>query len=174
MVKEVYANITNYRQALIDAGVKPITEAEHIGTAPCPAHPQGKYTEDKDGVEHWRLPCHKINEAGDVALINVGFWKDTLGRLGQAGSIYPDRLKGAYNSLKPVEAAEDTTSLGVRALAKASEIAAVWSAWLIDSKSDCVIVGCYQEVDGNIEKKVYAVRAVGETLEIKPYIEVVA
>jgi len=174
MTKETFKDVAEFRQALIGAGVKPITVAEHLGKAPCPQYPQGNYPDDKDGIERWRVPCHKINDAGDVAIIHVGYWKDPNGRLGPAGGIYPDREKGAYNKLVPIEVEEDTTSLGVRALAKAGEIAAVWSAWLIDNKPDCVIVGCYQNVEGKIEKKAYAVRAVGDALEIKPYIEVTA
>jgi len=171
MTKETFKDVAAFRQALIEAGVKPVTVAEHIGR-PADNH----FPDDRDGVEHWRLPCHKINDAGDVMIAKVGFWKDPNGRLGAPGGIYPDRTNdaGVYNKLVPVVVEEDTTSLGARALAKANKITAVWSAWLIDNKPDCVIVGCYQEVEGSIEKKAYAVRVVGKTLEIKPYIEVVA
>jgi len=167
MIKEIYANVEAFRQELIDSGVKPST-AEHMGRVS-----DNHFPDDYDGVEHWRIPCHKINDAGDVQIVKVGYWKDPNGHLGVAGGIYPDRTNdaGVYNKLVPIVVEEDTTSLGVRALAKASEIAAVWSAWLIDNKPDCVIVGCYQDIAGSIEKKAYAVRVVGKTLEIKPYIE---
>ena len=165
---ETFKDVAEFRQGLIDAGITPVTAAEHMGR-----EADQHFPDDRDGVEHWRIPCHKINDGGDVAVVKIGFWKDTTGRLGPAGNIYPDRTNdaGAYNKLKPVEVPEDTTSLLVRSLAMAKENAAVWSAWLIDAKADCVIVGCYQDVEGSIEKKAYAVREDGDALEIKPYIE---
>ena len=165
---DTFASIEDFRQAAIDAGVTPAT-AEHIGR-----ESDQHFPDDYDGVEHWRLPCHKVNDDGDVEVVKVGFWKDPLGRLGTAGTIYLDRVNGAANRVKPIVKEQDTTSLGARALVLASELTKVWSAWIIDSKPDCVIVGCYIESSESIVKASYAVREDGDSLEIKPYIEAAA
>lgn len=98
MEREVYKNMTGFRKALTDVGVILAAKPEHIGNPK-----ENHWPDDHDGIEHWHIKGEVFRSDGTPEPIWIGYWKDVLGHLGDApGSIYPDRVGGAMNKVKPV------------------------------------------------------------------------
>lgn len=73
--------------------------------------------DEKSGVKHVRAVLQKVNDDGSSVRRLVGYWQDTLGAMGDAGDVYPDRENGDFQKVEPptqpvqVTAAVDAVSV---------------------------------------------------------------